>query len=319
MISLGIESTAHTFGIGIVDGKKILANVKDVYHPKAGSGIHPIECKEHHEAVKEKVLAEALTKAEMMLSDIDIVSYAAGPGLPPCLKVGYEFASQLEKENKKKLVPVNHCIAHIEIGRLLCKANDPITLYVSGGNTQVIGFAAGRYRIFGETLDISVGNAIDVFVRETIGKYPGGPVLDELAKSGKYVELPYVVKGMDLSFSGILTAALQLHKKGKKLEDIAFSFQETAYAMLAEVSERAMAHTGKNELLLTGGVAASQRLQEMLETMCDERKVKFFVCPREYAGDNGAMIAYLGTLVNKESSIDFRQKWRTDEVEVSWL
>jgi universal protein Kae1 len=323
MICLGIEGTAHTFGIGIAKDEDILSNSKDVYKPKKG-GIHPLEAKEHHEVVSGKVLENALREAKIKLSDLDLIAYSAGPGLPPCLKVCLNFAKELAK--KKPLIEVNHCIAHIEIGRLLTKCKDPITLYVSGGNTQVIGFASGRYRVFGETQDIAIGNAIDTFVREATGKNLGGKYFDELARKGKYIELPYVVKGMDLSFSGILTSALQKYKSGTKLEDLCYSFQETCYAMLTEVTERALAHTGKNEVLLTGGVAASQRLQDMLSIMCKERNAKLFVCPREFAGDNGAMIAWTGLLAysNGQKPVtpekaDFHQRWRTDDVEVRWI
>ncbi|MFH0832798.1 MAG: bifunctional N(6)-L-threonylcarbamoyladenine synthase/serine/threonine protein kinase [Candidatus Aenigmatarchaeota archaeon] len=323
MICLGIEGTAHTLGVGIVDGKKILSNAKDVYVPAKG-GIHPIEAKNHHHAVKEKILEEALSKANISIDDVDLIAYSAGPGLPPCLKVVAEFASELAKNTKKPLIEVNHCISHIEIGKLMTSAVDPITIYVSGGNTQIIGYASQRYRVFGETQDISIGNAIDTFIREATGNAgSGGPVMERLAKGGKYIELPYVVKGMDLSFSGIMTAALQKHKQGAKIEDLCYSFQETCYSMLTEVTERAMAHTAKKECLLTGGVAASQRLQEMLRIMCEERNAKFFVCPREFAGDNGAMIAWNGLLAyshrQKTCSGDFHQRWRTDEVEIEWI
>ncbi|HLD83538.1 MAG TPA: hypothetical protein VI979_01640, partial [archaeon] len=152
---------------------------------------------------------------------------------------------------------------------------------------------------------------------------PGGPVMEKMAKEGKYIELPYVVKGMDLSFSGILTAAKN-KLASQKLEDISFSFQETCFAMLVEVAERAMAHTGKNELLLVGGVAANRRLQEMCRIMCEERAAAFLPVPMEYAGDNGANIAYTGLLQRKHgekplAKHDFWQNWRTDEVEVDWV
>lgn len=326
MFCLGIEGTAHTFGIGIFKELSV-TDSRDVYKPEKG-GIHPIEAAEHHKAVKEKVLQDALSKASIRLSEIDLIAYSAGPGLPPCLRVTRDFAQKLAKEIKKPLIEVNHCISHVEIGKFLTDAKDPITLYVSGGNTQIIGFASGRYRVFGETQDIAIGNAIDTFIRKTHPQQSpggfGGKYFDDLASKGKYIELPYVVKGMDLSFSGILTAALQQYEKGEKLEDICHSMQETCYAMLTEVTERALAHTGKSEVLLTGGVAASQRLQEMLGIMCKERDARFYVVPREFAGDNGSMIAYTGMIayLNGQAPVenpDFHQKWRTDEVEVTWI
>jgi N6-L-threonylcarbamoyladenine synthase len=323
MISLGIEGTAHTFSVGIVKDTEVLANEKDIYKPPKGWGMDPSEVKKHHEQVKEEVLEKALKKANIELKDVGILSYSAGPGLPPCLKVTTEFAVSLSKKLDKPLVAVNHPIAHIEIGKLMTKAKDPIMLYVSGGNTQIIGYSNGRYRVFGETQDIPIGNAIDVFIRAAGKDFPGGPVMEQLAKNGKYIELPYVVKGMDLSFSGILTSAKQKLEK-ERLEDLCYSFQETCFSMLVEVSERALAHTEKKEMLLVGGVAANKRLAAMCEKMCEERGAKFYPVPLEYAGDCGANIAWTGLLQYKngdkgEEKADFNSLWRTDEVEVFWI
>lgn len=337
MITLGIEFTAHTFGVGIFDGRRILADVRDVYRPKAG-GIHPIEAKQHHEQVSNKILNDALAQANMDISKIDQIAYSAGPGLPPCLKAGCEFVSMLAQRTQKPVFAVNHPVAHIEIGRFLAKCDDPIVIYVSGGNTQIIGYAAKRYRVFGETEDIAIGNAIDTFMREATGNAGfGGPAMEQIGKKGEYIELPYTVKGMDLSFSGILTSALQKWKKesiGKDenqcselLTNLCFSFQETCFSMLTEVTERALAHTGKKQVLLTGGVAQSRRLTEMLNIMCRERGAKLYACPPEYSGDNGSMIAVAGHVASKAGQktkkpvekIDFNPKWRVDEVEVKWM
>lgn len=324
-VCLGIESTAHTFGIGIADGSgKILSNAKEIYKPKRGYGIIPMEAAKHHSTVADYVFKKALKEAKIKMEDIDILAYSAGPGLPPCLRAGAKFSEVLALKFRKPLIPANHCIAHIEIGKLASGASDPVTLYVSGGNTQVIAFAEGRYRVFGETLDIGIGNALDQFAREAVLDFPGGPKIEQLAKTGKYIKLPYVVKGMDLSFSGILTEAARQLKKGAKMEDVCFSLQETAFAMLVEVTERAAAHTGKNEILLTGGVAANKRLQEMLGIMCKERGARFFAVPKKYAGDNGAQIAWIGLLAYKSGQkpvkkAETNSRWRTDEVDVRWI
>ena len=323
MISIGIEGTSHTLGVGIARDNEILANERNMYKPPEGWGIHPGEAKKHHLAVKDVMLKSALEKAKINMEDADIISYSAGPGLPPCLRVTAEFAGSLAEKYNKPLIPVNHCVAHIEIGKLCTGAKDPIMLYVSGGNTQIIGYFNGRYRVFGETQDIAIGNAIDMLMRAAGKQFPGGPVMEKMAKEGKYIELPYVVKGMDLSFSGILTAAKN-KLASQKLEDVSFSFQETCFSMLVEVAERAMAHTGKNELLLVGGVAANKRLQEMCRIMCEERNAIFYPVPMEFAGDNGANIAYTGLVQYKNGAkpiekSDFWQNWRTDEVEVNWI
>lgn len=323
MFILGIESTAHTFSIGVINkNKRILANEKSVYKPKKGYGINPREASIHHKKVANKVLKNALKTAGIKINEIYAVAYSSGPGLPPCLKVGVEMVKKL----KKPIYPVNHCIAHIEIGKLLTHAKDPITLYVSGGNTQVIGFVESKYRCFGETIDKPIGSAIDTFIRKTIGEFPGGPVMEKLAKKGeRYVKMPYTVKGMDVSFSGIITHALRLYYSGIDIHDICFSFQETCYAMLTEIVERALAHTGKDEVLLTGGVASSERLREILGMMCKERGAKFFVVPKKYAGDNGAMIALVGVLKYNSNVLpsdfknaDFKQKYRVDDVIIDY-
>ncbi len=321
MISIGIESTSHTFGVGICDGKRVIANQMDVYIPELGCGIKPDEAMKHHESVKDAVLEKALEEAGISLDDADIVSFASGPGLPPCLKVGASFAARIM--GKRPAIAVNHPVAHIEIGRLLCKCKDPIMLYVSGGNTQVIGYISGRYRVFGETQDMAIGNARDVLARYMGLGYPGGPEIDRLAAKGsKYIRLPYPVKGMDVSFTGILSDARR-KLASEAREDIAFSFAETTFAMLVEITERAMSHAEKDEVLLTGGVAASPRLKEMMSVMCKERGAKFYAVPKEYCGDNGAMIAWTGLLAYSSGQKpvkkpDYISRWRTDEVEILW-
>jgi len=313
MISLGIETTAHTFGVGIAESSgKILANERDVYKAKEGFGIIPAEAAEHHKKISGEILSRALEKAGITIKEADFISVSTGPGLPPCLLAGLGFAKTLGKP----IVGVNHCIAHIEIGRLTGKLEDPLTVYVSGGNTQITAHKGGKYRVFGETLDIGIGNAIDKFARAKGISMPGGPNIEKLASQGKnYVNLPYTVKGMDLAFSGIVTAA---EKTKAGLPDACYSFQETVFSMLTEVSERALAHTEKKEILLTGGVAQNRRLQQMLEKVAEEHGSKFFVPPAEYCGDNGAMIAWTGIAAKnkkREGSADVNPRWRTDDVD----
>jgi N6-L-threonylcarbamoyladenine synthase len=321
MICLGIESTAHTFGVGIIDEKgKVYANVLDMFKTDKG-GIHPTLAKEHHIACADKVIADALAKANLTEKDIDIISFSQGPGLAPCLVIGMNKAKDLAKKLNIPLVGVNHCICHLEIGKLMTKSNDPVLLYVSGANTQIIAYDGGKYRIFGETLDNGVGNFLDGFARHLGIGFPGGPKIAELATKGKnYIEIPYVVKGMDISVGGIGTNLKQkVDSKKYAVEDLAYSCQETVFAMLVEVAERAMAHTQKKELLLGGGVACNTRLQEMCKIMCEERNAKFYCPERPVLIDNGLMIAWEGILEQKKAtkdydSIDIMPRWRTDEV-----
>lgn len=326
MICLGFEGTAHTFGCGIVDSEgRILANVSNVYKPDEG-GIHPREAAQTHTENAREVLDSALEEAGIESSDIDLISFSQGPGLGSCLRTVATAARALAVWLEVPLVGVNHCIAHIEIGRLTEEVEDPVTLYVSGGNTQVIAFDGGRYRVFGETLDIALGNCLDTFARKVGIPHPGGPHIENLAEEGdKWYELPYSVKGMDLSFSGLMTETVRKYRNEEAcIEDLAYSLQETAFAEVMEVTERAVSHTEKDEVMLVGGVAANKRLREMLELMSEEHNASFHVPPMDLCADNGAMIAWTGILVHKngrEQKIEdtkVRQRWRTNQVDVPW-
>jgi len=322
-IVLGIESTAHTLGFGIVSTTgKILANVNYVYKPKEG-GIHPREAAQHHSMHAARGVMEALRRAGISPERIDGIAFSAGPGMGPCLRVGATLARALALKLDKPLLAVNHGVAHIEIGRLVTGARDPVVLYIAGGNTLITAYLDGRYRIFGETLDIAAGNCLDAFgIEAGIGPMPNPEIK---AREGKKIHpLPYRVKGMDVSFSGLLTAALKLLKKGIEVEDVCLSITETVYSMLTETLERALAFTEKKEILLVGGLARSIRLRQMIEAMVKLHDAKVYVVPPEYAGDNGAMIAWTGALqllsglVIRVEESGVKPKFRIDEVEVKW-
>jgi len=325
---LGIESTAHTFGIGIVRNEKVLANVRDMYVTEKG-GIIPVESAKHHVKVSHELYKKALEISGIQEKEIDVVAFSQGPGLAPCLIQGMKFAKETSFRLKKPLIGINHCVSHLEIGKIT-GAKDPVMLYASGANTQIIAYASGKYRIFGETLDIGVGNFIDNFARYAGIGFPGGPIIEKISKQGEnFIELPYKVKGMDITLSGILTNLKQkLESKKYPIEDLSYSLQETVFAMLVETAERALAHTGKKELLLGGGVACNSRLQEMCKIMCEERGCKCFIPSRDLLVDNGAMIAFLGEIIFKSNpqefskekieKIDIHPRERTDDIAVDW-
>lgn len=263
------------------------------------------------------------------MKDIDIVAYSAGPGLGPCLRVGAVVARTAAAFYKKPLVQVNHALGHVELGSMLTGASDPLVLLVSGGHTMILAFSHGKWRVFGETLDITVGQLLDQFGRSLGFASPCGGRIEQLASQspGKYIQLPYIVKGNDVSFSGLLTAAIKLVEKvnGNSAADVCYSLQETAFAMLVEAVERALSFTGKKEMMIVGGVAANRRLSEMLESACSRHCAKLFVCPPKFAGDNGAQIAWTALLdyqaTGKQVQIPdsiVRQSWRLDTVDVSW-
>lgn len=327
---LGIESTAHTFGVGIVEadhrGKcRVLANVRDMIQPAHG-GIHPREAANHHADVAGTLLEEAFRESGVAPQKLLAVAFAQGPGLGPCLRTGATAARALSLRLGIPLIGVNHCVSHLEIGRGTTEARDPLLLYASGGNTQVIAYAKGRYRVFGETLDIGVGNLLDKFARDHGLAFPGGPKLEQAARGGrKLLDLPYPVKGMDTAFSGVLTAAHALMARGETLADVAFSIQETCFAALTEVTERALAQTGKREVLVGGGVACNDRLAAMIRSMAEARGVSFHRPDKALLVDNGAMIAWNGWLVHRTGTIPdlpasaIEQRYRTDAVEAVWL
>jgi len=327
MICLGVESTAHTFSCAVLEKKgkkgKILSDVRKIYRPPEGEGIHPREASRHHVEYSAKVLSESLQKAKVSVRDLDIVAYAAGPGLGPCLRVGAVVSRSLSSYYQIPIYPVNHAIGHIELGKLLTGAKNPLVLLVSGGHTMLLAFMMGKWRVFGETLDITLGQLLDQFGRSIGFASPCGEQIEDLAnKSSTFVSLPYAVKGNDVSFSGLLSATKSIVSEG--VENACFSLQETAFAMISEASERALAFTKKKEFLVVGGVTANKRLSEMLQSVCKRQNCKFFVSPQNYTGDCGSQIAWTGLLessVKDGANLDetfVRQAWRLDTVDIDY-
>lgn len=332
VIAIGFEGSANKLGIGIIKDGEVLSNPRDTYITPPGQGFLPRDTAKHHQAVALDVLQKALKEACVQPEDIDVICYTKGPGMGAPLVSTALVARTVAQLWNKPIVAVNHCIGHIEMGRLITGAENPTVLYVSGGNTQVIAYLERRYRIFGETIDIAVGNCLDRFARVLkLSNDPSpGYNIEQLAKKGKkFLELPYAVKGMDVSFSGLLSyieeKATGLIDSGEYTpEDLCFSLQETVFAMLVEITERAMAHCGSEEVLIVGGVGCNERLQEMMQIMATERGAKLYATDERFCIDNGAMIAQAGYLMYKSGQTTpleqtfCTQRFRTDEVEVTW-
>jgi N6-L-threonylcarbamoyladenine synthase len=335
MISLGIESTAHTFGCAVIEMgskgnelPKILSDVRASYTPPEGSGIHPREASRHHANVSKGVLKDAVTRSGLEMKQIDIIGYSAGPGLGPCLRIGAVIARLLSTYYSKPLVPVNHALAHIELGAHLTGAKDPLVILVSGGHTMILVYIDQSWRIFGETLDITLGQLFDQFGRSFGLSSPCGSIIETLALNSnkQFTWLPYTIKGNDVSFSGLLTAALRCSRTGNcNMDDICYSLQETAFGVLAEATERALSFTNKEHVLIVGGVAANGRLPEMMQHVCSRYSSKLHVCPINYSGDNGVQIALTGLVDHAHSGTDVApedafidQSWRLDSVKVTW-
>ncbi|ADL18997.1 Putative O-sialoglycoprotein endopeptidase [Acidilobus saccharovorans 345-15] len=332
VIVLGIESTAHTFGVGASRwtsaGPELLKDARRNYVPKQG-GILPREVAQFFSQVAAEVVEEALSVNSLTPRDLDAIAVALGPGMGPQLRVGATVARAMAAALKVPLVPVNHAVAHLEVARYTTGLRDPVILYVSGGNTAVTTFVEGRYRVFGETLDMALGNLLDTFAREVKLGPPyvvnGNHVVDACAEGGEFIGwFPYVVKGQDVSYSGLLTAALRALRRGAKLKDVCYTLREVAFSAAVEVTERCLAHTGKRDVVLTGGVAANRVLNSKLDSMARLHGGTYRGVPAYYSGDNGAMISLAGLLahlsgVHVEPERAFiNQRWRLDEVEVPW-
>ena len=329
MLGLGIESTAHTFSCAVIEKRRgartgsIRSDTRMIYGPPEGQGIHPREASRHHAEHGPAVLSRCLEEAGVTVGDLDLVSYAAGPGLGPCLRVGAVVARSLSSHYGIPLYPVNHAVGHIELGKLLTGARDPLVLLVSGGHTMLLAFLMGQWRVFGETLDITLGQLLDQFGRSLGLASPCGRIIERMSQeSQEYSPLPYTVKGNDVSFSGLLSAAKTLAGKGAPAA--CYSLQETAFAMICEAAERALSLTGRRELMVVGGVAANRRLSAMLGDVCGRQGCRLLVMPVGYAGDCGSQIAWTGLL---ESTVKpgvpvadafVRQSWRLDTVRIAY-
>ncbi|HEV8289429.1 MAG TPA: tRNA (adenosine(37)-N6)-threonylcarbamoyltransferase complex transferase subunit TsaD [Candidatus Norongarragalinales archaeon] len=325
MLALGIESTAHTLGIAVAEKNKgkivVKSNVISKY-PSSLEGFIPRKLADHHVANYEATLRSALEKAKVKPSEIDLVAFSQGPGIGHCLHVGYVAGASLAENLDVPLVGVNHTVAHMDVGRALLDAPNPLVVYVSGGNTQIGAIEDGRFHVYGETLDIGLGNLVDNVGRllkleppDAVGVLKAAP----LAK--KYIALPYTIKGMSMTFSGLLTAVEKLVGRESN-EDLSYSVQETAFSMLVEASERALTHTRLKDVLLCGGNARNKRLQEMLRLMCEEQGVRFLSTPDEHSGDAGGMIAVTGIRMReakvKQNDLLPRQRMRIDSAPISW-
>ncbi|ODQ77183.1 hypothetical protein BABINDRAFT_169312 [Babjeviella inositovora NRRL Y-12698] len=352
-LALGLEGSANKLGIGIIKHPKgeltatnraeVLSNVRDTYISPPGEGFLPRDTARHHRNWVVRVLKDALAVAGLVGRDLDCICFTQGPGMGAPLQAVVIAARTIAQLWDVPLVGVNHCVGHIEMGREITGAQNPVVLYVSGGNTQVIAYSKNHYRIFGETLDIAIGNCLDRFARTL--KIPNDPFpgynIEQMAKRGKnFVELPYTVKGMDLSMSGILAFIDSLAgdmfagNKNKLLvaadgssvtpEDLCFSLQECLYAMLVEITERAMAHVQLQQVLIVGGVGSNERLQQMMAQMVQDRNGSVFATDERFCIDNGIMIAHAGLLAYRMGQTNelwdtvCSQKFRTDEVYVNW-
>jgi N6-L-threonylcarbamoyladenine synthase len=304
MLILGIENTAHTFGIGIVDykKKKILFNEKNVFSQE--EGMNPRKLSDFHTKNFDNVLKMAkvfLKSIGKNFYDLDLIAFSRGPGIGNSLKIGGLVAKTLARKYNVKIIGINHIISHLELGKFVSNLKNPIFLNVTGVNSQIIAQdEVGNYIVYGETEDIGIGNLFDSIARLFSLGFPGGPMIEKRARYGKnFIKIPYCVKGMNISCSGIYSFIKTKWDKIREnkeefINDICYSLQETCFAMLLEVVERAICLTEKKEFVIVGGVAANKRFMQMAKSLSKEKNIKLKTLPLNLCMDNGVQIAVCG-------------------------
>jgi N6-L-threonylcarbamoyladenine synthase len=306
---LGIESSCDDTSVAIVrNDKTILSNivVSQLEEHAPYKGVVPEIASRAHMQNLENAARKALRQADMDLQDIDGVAVTAGPGLIGGVIVGTMFAKGLASVLKKPFIAVNHLEGHALTARLTSDVEFPyLLLLVSGGHCQFIAAqGVGKYKILGQTLDDAVGEAFDKTAKLLGLGYPGGPVIEKLAKLGdpKAYKLPLAMTnrpGCDMSFSGLKTAVRQLVDKHecvtqKVIADICASFQYTVGEILAQRLSNAIEIFTSKSFVIAGGVAANLYLRERLEEVTSSYDMHLVAPPIELCTDNGAMIAFAG-------------------------
>jgi N6-L-threonylcarbamoyladenine synthase len=324
MIVLGIESSCDDTAAAVVEnGRVVLSSVvssQDRIHARYGGVVPELASRSHIEAIV-PVVDEALKRAGTSLDDIQAIAVTQGPGLVGSLLIGLSFAKSLSYVKGLPLVGVNHIESHPYAAFLAEKGEDRevpsfpfVSLIVSGGHTTLMYFEDyTKYRILGQTLDDSAGEAFDKVAKLLGLGYPGGAVIDDLAKEGGAQAItfprPLLGKGnLDFSFSGLKTAVLtHVRSLGggpseAHLKDIAASFQEAVVDALVTKGLWACKDTGVMDLVVAGGVASNSRLRSRLAGMASKEGLKLFIPAPKYCTDNAAMVASLGARLLENGS-----------------
>jgi len=311
---LAIETSCDDTGAAIIlNGRKILSNIVSSQvpiHQKYGGVVPELASRKHIESIV-PIVTEALNKAKVTLKEIDGIAVTQGPGLVGSLLVGLSFAKSVAFATGLPFIGVNHIEAHLSA--IFLDEKPPrfpfIGLVVSGGHTSLFrmdGF--GKYQRLGQTRDDAAGEAFDK-VGKLLGLgYPGGPIIDELSKTGnpKAVRFPRPVlakNSLDFSFSGLKTAVVNYVKTHPEppesypdglVKDIVSSFQEAIIDVLVKKTIQAAQHQGLNRIVLSGGVAANQRLRQRMKEEAIERKLKVYIPSPIFCTDNAAMVGVVG-------------------------
>jgi N6-L-threonylcarbamoyladenine synthase len=317
MIVLGIESSCDDTSAAVVkDGKKILSNVVSSqidFHKKYGGVVPEIASRKHVESIL-PVIKEALESAKLTLDDIEGIAVTRGPGLVGSLLIGISVAKSISYVKKLPLIGINHIEGHLNA--IFLEEEDVqfpfIGLVVSGGHTNLyLVKAIGNYTFLGQTRDDAAGEAFDKVAKLLGLGYPGGVIIDKMAKEGNAsaIKFPRAMlsnDSLDFSFSGVKTAVLHYVKRqggeisNNHIKDIVASFQEAVVDVLVTKLLKAARQHEVDRVVLAGGVAANTRLREKLLAQSEEENVRVSVPSPQLCTDNAAMIAAIGNYYLKQ-------------------
>lgn len=316
MLILGIETSCDETAASVVkDGRKILSNIvasQVAIHRKFWGVVPEIASRKHLELIN-PVISEALSKAKIGFSDLDGIAVTYGPGLVGALLVGLSTAKAIAYANNLSLIGINHLEGHIYANYLEHSFPKPpfLSLIVSGGHSDLVYVRDhGSYQVMGRTRDDAPGEAFDKIAKFLRLDYPGGPIIDKLAKKGnpKAISFPRscfkTKETLDFSFSGIKTAVVnyvtRIQDPGFKIQDIAASFQEAIVDMLVKNTLKAVQLKRIKRIVLAGGVAANSRLRKRLKEETKARGIELYYPRKALCTDNAAMIASCGYYKIKE-------------------
>lgn len=311
IITLAIESSCDETACAITrNGREVLANIISTQidiHKKFGGVVPEVASRKHIENI-DPVVQEALDTAGLTFSDIDHIAVTYGPGLVGALLVGLSYAKALAFGLDKPLVGVNHIEGHLSANYIEHKDLKPpfITLIVSGGHTHLVEVNGyGKYEILGKTKDDASGEAFDKVARAMNLGYPGGPIVDRLAKKGnpRAIDFPRACiheEGYDFSFSGLKSSVLNYlnSMKMKNIEvvpeDVCASFQAAVVDVLTDKAIKACKDKGYKTITLSGGVASNSGLRDQMADLCAREGIDLRYPPLVLCTDNAAMIACAG-------------------------
>ena len=314
-ISLGIESSCDDTSAAVISDGVLLSNViaSQQVHKDFGGVVPELASRAHQQNIV-PVVSEAIRKAGIQASDISAIAFTRGPGLLGSLLVGTSFAKALSISLDIPIVMVNHLQGHI-LANFIREKDVPVRepsfpylcLLVSGGNSQIVRVdSPTSYEILGQTIDDAVGEAFDKCSKMMGLGYPGGPVIDRLAKLGNPEKFTFAkphIPGLDYSFSGVKTSLLYFVRDRlaedpsfmeNNKEDICASFQKTLIDILLDKLIKASRQTGIREITIGGGVSANSGLRERIEAEGRKRRWNTYLPPLRFTTDNAAMIAVAG-------------------------